>query len=77
VNSDIFVRTDAPINVNEIGECPKGATTCFTSTDGVKYAQYAGQDVRGGDVRRGFVSKSRENCADECNKHNRCHSADF
>lgn len=38
VNSDIYVRTDAPIQVNEIGECPKGATTCFTATDGVRYA---------------------------------------
>ena len=76
VNSDIYVRSGPA--VNEIGDCPKKATECFTSSDGTKYAQYNGWDVRGGDIRgKSLRWLSRDGCANACQKTAGCRSADY
>lgn len=70
MNSDIYVRTDSAFNkdplINEIGDCPKGASECF-NINGTKYAQYNKLDVKGGDI-RGKMQRgvSRNGCVARC-----------
>lgn len=47
--------------------CPSDADSCFTTTNGSKYAAYHNRDINGGDLTI-FNSVTRDSCADLCEK---------